>query len=1079
MDWKEKIRTGLTNWIQQCSVDDKFQTIESQLIDLRSDIEDERTILIAGEFNAGKSTFINALLGEKILSSDVTPETAMVTKLTYGEQRKTIAHYLTGGSEVFNNEWFVQLTAEREGEFKNIRHQLSHVELQVPSELLRKLTIIDTPGLNANNEYHTNATERFLARADYAIFLFHAMNVGTATEIKWLKKFNEMGIQPFGVINRIDELDEEEDDLESLIDFNKPRIGPAVQGLVGVSARDALDGKLQKNDQILQWSNWEVIERLLTSVEAHPNRKLERVYSRLIQPLQELDELSLNWKFSLPLKKFDKAKVEDFLSEDYQALLFQKEKVEKQQTNSRLVHSKWESFLDTSIYTLDGLNKFFLGFVEHYGGSQHQTASSLPANFLAVWDEKVMVRYQTFSKDRKGYNDKVKDLVEDREKLIQKWKAIQISNFLTKKGKLEKQQRKLDFFHTERTGLAKKNAQLTTQFAQMNKSLKDSQNLVTSCIKGDLHVQTEKERLEVNEWNKKLKTIQGVFSTITMSDVDQLNAFSEWNDDFLNKVAISLLEPGQMLENDLGYEEVRYRIRNIVQLSQDLPSNEFYTKWSEMNLLEKESVGDYDLTFPPLTPPELQSHELKEIPNLLKQDIQGAIQAVTEKRNQWVKRGIATVIVSSTIGGIVYANQPTDYSHEDISDYEVYSEDESSIDYLEDDISEEQILEEEKLELERQFPREGVAGLLADVKYELGQYSFDPDDHFTSEGWESFSPYHEHLSSGDSWTMDLDSVEYLSRTDLKATVKESFVQSGILKEFDTTYSITLDTYGYFISDFTYTLSNETEVEIGLEEGEIHRFLSEFHQYYMGALNETDESYISDFFEPNSTAPEQLITYIHSIDGKGYLYEDAQLQVDTVTKIGTNEYRVTTTEQFMLTDDKEELTSNLRNKEYVIKNTADSGLVITSIQTTESQQEIVIIPTVHLVSTQGIHNFFQQYYTSFQLAFNGSGFDYVSSFYDSNQAAYRDAEAYIENANSKNMEMSNLYLSVESISEIDENHYEVTVNFEDEYSYQDGTGDQKKVQAVYRIRVTEDARLLITDNLGIDVLEEIELQEETS
>ncbi|MGM3243157.1 dynamin family protein, partial [Bacillus cereus group sp. Bc237] len=43
--------------------------------------------MITGEFNAGKSTFINALLGEKVLTSDVTPETAMVTKLVYGEQR--------------------------------------------------------------------------------------------------------------------------------------------------------------------------------------------------------------------------------------------------------------------------------------------------------------------------------------------------------------------------------------------------------------------------------------------------------------------------------------------------------------------------------------------------------------------------------------------------------------------------------------------------------------------------------------------------------------------------------------------------------------------------------------------------------------------------------------------------------------------------------------------------------------------------------------------------------------------------------------------------------------------------------
>ncbi|SHP76952.1 isoniazid inductible protein IniC [Mycobacteroides abscessus subsp. abscessus] len=1073
MDWKKAIKTGLDQWLQLCATNQKFKDIETELTTLRADIEDELTIMISGEFNAGKSTFINALLGEKVLSSDVTPETAMVTKLTYGEKRKVIAHYLNGKSQVYDDVWLEQLTAEREGRFKSIRHQLSHVELQIPIELLKNHTIIDTPGLNANNEYHTNATERFLARTDFAIFLFHAMNVGTATEINWLKKFNDVGIQPFGVINRIDELDEEEDDLEGLIDFNKPRIGPAVQELIGVSARDALNGQLQKNEQLLHWSNWGEIQTLLTKIKNNKNRKLERVYSRLLPPLRKLDELCLNWKFSLPLKKIDEQKVHSFLSNDYQELLSSKEQLNEQKNINRSVHSKWSSFLDTSVYTLDGMNQFLLGFVEAYGESETSKSSPLPFDFLANWEETVTIPYRQFDENREVLNDKVEELDEYREKLVQEWKTIQYTNqHLFRKGKLEKHQRKLQYFNEEREELSQKRDALNSVFNQITKQRKNTQELITSLIGADLQFHLEKEENEVLRWNQKLGSIQGNFSTLTPSDISNIQEFSDWLHDFEQNVASYLNEPGQLLENYLPFEEVKYLFGNMAELGHDIPSNEFFKNWSELSSLKKEVISNFEVAFPDFTPSELRHHELKLVSNELKHPVQAEIQAELANRNLWIKRGAATIFISLTIGGIVYANGTEEDSYEEISEYED-DEDYSSVPVLNVE-DEEELLEEAKLELERQFPREEVEYFIRNVKTELGQYPFYSEDYFTTYGWESFSPYNDLLSSGDSGTMELVSIEYLSRTDLVAKMKESFTQSGVLKEFETNYTITLDSYGFLISNFTYTLLNETEIEIPLGEGEMQSFLSGFYEYYMQALNTTDESYIYPYFETNSSAPESLYTYIQSIVGKYYRYEDAQLQVDSVNKIGTNEYQVMTTEQFLLTDDQGELTWNERTKEYVVKLVAESTPVITSIETTDSKKEKVIVPTVQLVDNQGIYDFFYSYYTSFQNAFNGDGFSYVSSYYDPEGAAYNNAESYISNAISKSMGMNNLDMSIETISELDDHHYEVKVYFEDEYSYQDGTGDRKKVRATYKIRVTEDADVLIVDNPNVEILENIEL-----
>ena len=54
-------------------------------------LDDFFLLVVVGEFNAGKSAFINALLGEKLLQEGVTPTTTKVTMLRHGEKREQIA----------------------------------------------------------------------------------------------------------------------------------------------------------------------------------------------------------------------------------------------------------------------------------------------------------------------------------------------------------------------------------------------------------------------------------------------------------------------------------------------------------------------------------------------------------------------------------------------------------------------------------------------------------------------------------------------------------------------------------------------------------------------------------------------------------------------------------------------------------------------------------------------------------------------------------------------------------------------------------------------------------------------------
>ena len=109
-------------------------------------------LIVVGEFNAGKSAFINALLGDRMLAEGVTPTTANLQLLTYGETR----------ADTVNAEGLRTITA--------------------PVELLRDVHIVDTPGTNAIHREHERLTTEFVPRSDLVLFVTSADRPFTESE---------------------------------------------------------------------------------------------------------------------------------------------------------------------------------------------------------------------------------------------------------------------------------------------------------------------------------------------------------------------------------------------------------------------------------------------------------------------------------------------------------------------------------------------------------------------------------------------------------------------------------------------------------------------------------------------------------------------------------------------------------------------------------------------------------------------------------------------------------------------------------------------------------------------------------
>ncbi len=145
-------------------------------------------VVIVGEFNAGKSAFINALLGAPVLKEGVTPTTAQVNLLQFGE------------------------TATRVERSAHL-----HV-ITAPVEFLREIAIVDTPGTNAVIREHEAITADFVPRSDLVLFVTSADRPFTESERQFLGVIREWGKKIVLVINKVDLLDTEAD-LQQILTF--------------------------------------------------------------------------------------------------------------------------------------------------------------------------------------------------------------------------------------------------------------------------------------------------------------------------------------------------------------------------------------------------------------------------------------------------------------------------------------------------------------------------------------------------------------------------------------------------------------------------------------------------------------------------------------------------------------------------------------------------------------------------------------------------------------------------------------------------------------------------------------------
>jgi small GTP-binding protein len=242
-------------------------------------LEELFLLVVVGEFNAGKSAVINALLGEQMLEEGVTPTTSRVELLKYGEQRTRTP---SGGG---------------------------YVEITLAVPILREMCIVDTPGTNAVVRGHEALTRDFVPRSDLVLFVTSADRPFTESERAFLEAIRDWGKKVVVAVNKTDILDRPAD-VEKVVDFVRSKLRELLglrPEVFAVSARRARNARLRAVDTQPHAAGLRPLETYLTRTLDEAERLRIKLASPVGVALSVLERVASSARERLAVVEADEA----------------------------------------------------------------------------------------------------------------------------------------------------------------------------------------------------------------------------------------------------------------------------------------------------------------------------------------------------------------------------------------------------------------------------------------------------------------------------------------------------------------------------------------------------------------------------------------------------------------------------------------------------------------------------------------------------------------------------------------------------------------------------------------------------
>lgn len=231
----QKVRDLLTELLSCASSANTAPEQIEMLKETLQALEDNFLVVVVGEFNAGKSSFINALLNTDKLEEGVTPTTALINLIRYGETESVTPIEQWG------------------------------LLVKLPADMLESLSFVDTPGTNAVITEHEVLTRWFLPRADMVLFLSSADRPYSESENKFLQNISDWGKKTVIILNKMDLLETpaEKEQVTRFVKENAEKALKCEVPVLPVSSRLARKARSQMSQELWKESGFDDLEHFI------------------------------------------------------------------------------------------------------------------------------------------------------------------------------------------------------------------------------------------------------------------------------------------------------------------------------------------------------------------------------------------------------------------------------------------------------------------------------------------------------------------------------------------------------------------------------------------------------------------------------------------------------------------------------------------------------------------------------------------------------------------------------------------------------------------------------------------------
>lgn len=160
-------------------------------------------IVLMGEVKSGKSTFLNAFVGDNVSPANVLEATAVITEVEYGHSESSMILYKNGEIKKGSIDEIYKIINEKQTDI-NFSQNIEKIKVIKESNNCKYFNIVDTPGLLTITDENVNTTKKYLMWADLILWVLDANYLGQSDIISELEEIEEYGKPIIGLLNKID-----------------------------------------------------------------------------------------------------------------------------------------------------------------------------------------------------------------------------------------------------------------------------------------------------------------------------------------------------------------------------------------------------------------------------------------------------------------------------------------------------------------------------------------------------------------------------------------------------------------------------------------------------------------------------------------------------------------------------------------------------------------------------------------------------------------------------------------------------------------------------------------------------------